>query len=104
MESTFDRSQKEIDNLPEDIRAGYGQPEMDTIEVKPNPCEHYYIRKNATTFGCRNCTNHWIDNGEFQFLDGKFTEFRTQPGTTNYSEKDTTELSHQINPNPQLPA
>lgn len=55
------------------------QGEKTLTVLAPIKCEHYLIRKKSTEFGCTKCTNNWIDNGEFQFSEGKFVGYFKRP-------------------------
>lgn len=77
--NSFDTVKRDSDTLPPELEAMYGTPESTIDFVAPKKCDHYFVRKSATVFGCRDCGCHWIDNGEFQFTDGKYSDFIKRP-------------------------
>lgn len=34
-------------------------------------CDHYFVRRTATTVECQNCPAGWQDMGKFKIKDGK---------------------------------
>lgn len=72
-------TEEELKALDKANEEAYGTPEKKRIVASPIKCEHYYVRKSATVFGCQNCTNHWIDNGEFIFENGKLVGMNEHP-------------------------
>ena len=75
--NAIDAVNKETKELTNDLKGMYGTPEVVLTEARLIRCEHYYVRKSPTVFGCNKCTNHWVDNGEFKFRDGKFLSYDT---------------------------
>ncbi|PWT73686.1 MAG: hypothetical protein C5B59_12900 [Bacteroidetes bacterium] len=68
-----------IKELDEANERNYGKPESIVVSANPLKCDHYYIRRSATVFGCSKCDNSWIDNGELQFENGKLVGEREHP-------------------------
>lgn len=55
-------------------------PDEEVIELHNIPHTHFFIRKTAKEFGCRDCHNGWIGTEkEFEIKNGTITSVNGEP-------------------------